>query len=223
MAGRRNTDFFVDMLESLNENQRRAVREIGFGALLNFNIRSFPRALAYYLINNFNSKTSSIELNSGESLFLDDEDVHITLGFPIGSLPINKSKFQKNTHIKTEIARFCKGGEKKMVPKYVVEQMERDKEGGELFKWTFMVLMEYALINTPADGNLRPKILDYIADVEKIKEYNWCGYVISRLHETQKRWKKDTAKIFTGPVIFVVVRIYLFSIVYESIYRKTNI
>ena len=93
LTGRRNTDFFVDMLESLNENQRRAVREIGFGALLNFNIRSLPRALAYYLINNFNSKTSSIELNSGESLFLDDEDVHITLGFPIGSLPINKSKF----------------------------------------------------------------------------------------------------------------------------------
>lgn len=223
LAGRRNTEFFVDMLENLNQNKKRAVQEIGFGALLNFNIRSFPRALAYYLINNFDSTSSSIKLNSGESLFLDDEDVHITLGFPIGSLPMKRVKFQENTKIKTEIARDCKRGEKKMVPSYVVDQMKKDEEGGEWFKWNFMVLVEYALINTPADGNVSPQILDYIAEVEKIRQYNWCSYVISKLHETQKRWKRNTSKIFTGPVIFVVVRIYLFSIVYESIYRKTNI
>ncbi|XP_042016180.1 uncharacterized protein LOC121764189 [Salvia splendens] len=215
LAGRSNTDFFVDMLESLNKNQRRAVREIEFGALLNFNIRSFPRSLAYYLIYNFNHKSSSIKLNSGESLFLDDEDVHITLGFSIESLPMNRIKFQKNINIKTQIARFCKGGEKKMVPAYVVEQMMKDEEGGEWFKWNFMVLVEYALINTPADGNVSPQILDYIADVEKIKQYNWCSYVISKLLETQKRWKRNTTKIFTGPVIFVVA-CYVDKIVFEK-------
>ena len=62
---------------------------------------------------------------------------------------------------------------------------------GQWFKWTFSVLVEFALINTPDDGNVRAKILDYITDVEKIKQYNWCNYVISRLHDTQKSWKKN--------------------------------
>ncbi|XP_042029974.1 protein FAR1-RELATED SEQUENCE 5-like [Salvia splendens] len=109
LAGRRNTDFFVNMLETLNKNKKRDVREFGFGALLNFKIRSFPRSLAYYLIYNFNHKSCSIKLNNEESLFLDDEDVHITLGFPMGSLPMSMIKFQKNINIKSEIARFCKG------------------------------------------------------------------------------------------------------------------
>lgn len=68
MRKKRNINYFVIMLESLNKNQRRVVREIGFDALLKFNIRSFPRAMAYYPIDNFDHKSSSIILNSGEGL-----------------------------------------------------------------------------------------------------------------------------------------------------------
>ena len=107
------------MLESLNNNQRRVVRELDFGALLNFNIRSFLIALAYYLIYNFDRKSSSIINNRG-SLFSDEEDFHITHAFPIGSLDINRIKYQKNINIKNQIARFCKGGENKMVSRNIV-------------------------------------------------------------------------------------------------------
>ncbi|KAL1544913.1 hypothetical protein AAHA92_21704 [Salvia divinorum] len=192
------------MLQSLNDKQRSAVKEIEFGALLHYNIKSIPRALARYLLENFEPISCSIALNTGDLLFLDEEDVHITLGFPMGPLPIERKKFQKNLNIKSEITKACAGGENAMVPSYIVEQLQKDKEGGQWFKWNFMILVEVALINTLADGNVRPKILDYIYDVENIKRHNWCRYVISELLKTHKSWIKKPDKVFGGPSVFVV-------------------
>ncbi|KAL1554277.1 hypothetical protein AAHA92_14855 [Salvia divinorum] len=204
LAGRRSPLYFVEMLQSLNDKQRAAVKEIGVDTLLHYNIKSIPRVLARYLLENFEPISCTIVLNSDDLLFLDEEDVHITLGFPMGPLPIERKKFQKNLNIKSEIAKSCSGGQNAMVPNYIVEQLHKDKEGGQWFKWNFMILVEVTLINTPPDGNVRPKILDYISDVENIKKYNWCRYVISELLKTHKSWIKKPDKVFGGPSVFVV-------------------
>lgn len=50
-------------------------------------------------------------------------------------------------------------------------------DGGLEFKKLFMFLLENALIETPGDGMMKPKILYFIDDVDEIKNMKWCGYL----------------------------------------------
>ncbi|XP_057790617.1 uncharacterized protein LOC131007701 isoform X2 [Salvia miltiorrhiza] len=46
---------FHDSLRKLNEAQKNAVREIGFGRILDLKLKDLPRHLAYWILNKFNS------------------------------------------------------------------------------------------------------------------------------------------------------------------------
>ncbi|KAG6425483.1 hypothetical protein SASPL_115921 [Salvia splendens] len=44
---KRTTRFFLRILKSLNEKQKAAVRQLGFGGLLEYDVSSIPTTLAY--------------------------------------------------------------------------------------------------------------------------------------------------------------------------------
>ncbi|MFS7900523.1 hypothetical protein Hanom_Chr00s119028g01810931 [Helianthus anomalus] len=46
-----------ELVESFNENQRQAVRNIGFGSILGFIMGPIPSTLGWWLVNNYDPKT----------------------------------------------------------------------------------------------------------------------------------------------------------------------
>ncbi|XP_042024181.1 uncharacterized protein LOC121771459 [Salvia splendens] len=75
---------FLNCLKQLNPRQRRSMTEIGFGGVLDFDIKEIPRYLAYWVLNALHLARCQIKLAAGEYLTLDEEDTHLTLGFPRG-------------------------------------------------------------------------------------------------------------------------------------------
>ncbi|KAG6390753.1 hypothetical protein SASPL_148498 [Salvia splendens] len=164
MKLRRSPKFLVEMMELLNENQRQAVQDMGFGHLIHFNITSIPSQLAYWLLYNFDPITCSVKAR-GQRVHLTEEDVHMTMGFPRGEIMIVRSTRQDNQMMLDEIASVGDKNRYNMLPKFLQTQMLKDEDGGLWFRRLFLILMETHLIEPSADGYCKTKLLGVLADV----------------------------------------------------------
>ncbi|XP_042038175.1 uncharacterized protein LOC121784058 [Salvia splendens] len=111
---------------------------------------------------------------------------------------------QSNFTFNDLVAARCGKGRFKMTPKDIPHLMMQEVNGGDFFKKLFMFLLENALIETPADGHCKPKILNFVDDVDDIKNLNWCGYVLSVLEATFPTWANRQSVNFSGPIYFLV-------------------
>nr|GMD78559.1 ulp1 protease family, C-terminal catalytic domain-containing protein [Ipomoea batatas] len=66
------------------------IREMGFAALLDFNVNECPPRLVYWLLSNFDGETRVFDLGGGRSLALEERDVELVLGFPRGPIEMVK-------------------------------------------------------------------------------------------------------------------------------------
>jgi hypothetical protein len=75
----------VEFLATITGAQVRAIKEIGFGSILDLRVKIIPGAIGYYLVEHFDVVSMSLNLHIGkESLHITDREVHDTLGIPIG-------------------------------------------------------------------------------------------------------------------------------------------
>ena len=65
--------------------------------------------------------------------------------------------------------------------------------------------METALIETSPCGYVRPRIVDILGDLQKVKKHDWCGYLLNNMLRTRELWKNNRSKVFSGPIVFLVV------------------
>lgn len=72
-----------DLIRCLNEIQRLAVKELGFGGLLFLETSILPVFLSWWLVSNYDPYSHTLKLKRGW-LDITAEDVHLTLGFPLG-------------------------------------------------------------------------------------------------------------------------------------------
>ncbi|KAG6399950.1 hypothetical protein SASPL_141436 [Salvia splendens] len=81
-----NYSFFLRILKSLNERQKNAVRQLGFGGLLDFDVTSVPGTLAYWLLEHFDHLRCCLMLPNDVELEVDTKDVELVFGFPNGGI-----------------------------------------------------------------------------------------------------------------------------------------
>ncbi|KAG6405020.1 hypothetical protein SASPL_132600 [Salvia splendens] len=65
---------------------KNAVRQLGFGGLLNFDVTSVPGTLAYWLLEHFDHLRCSLMLPNDVELEVDTKDVELVFGFPNGGI-----------------------------------------------------------------------------------------------------------------------------------------
>lgn len=199
---------FVKYIQMLNPRQIEVVNELGFGAILNYNIPQIPGKLAHWVLSVFDRPHCTIAFSDDKDkgLHLTDDNVHLTFGFPKDETFIERTtKLQSNFVYNDDVARRLGKSRYLLTAGEIGSLMVQDVDGGPEFKKLFMFLLENALIETPSDGMLKPKILHYIDDVDEIRNFNWCAYLISVLDLTYKSWKASTSVSFTGPISFLVV------------------
>ncbi|CAH9109702.1 unnamed protein product [Cuscuta europaea] len=78
----------TEIMTAMSEEQKAEVVEMGFGPLLNLQIKQLPMQLAYWTVENFDSRSLSLVLPNNEKLRTNEDAVHFTLGFPKGDLNV---------------------------------------------------------------------------------------------------------------------------------------
>ena len=207
--------YFSNMLAALNVNQRKAVVEKEFRAILNFSLQYLPPKLAYWVATHFNPLTCNLPIGKvvgvkhADGNHIDEVDVHLTLGFPKGMVLLQSKKKGSNFALMDDIANKEGKPRRLLSPDNIEKHMLKEENGGDLFKKLFLVLLEYYLIKAPSDGFLRPKILHLIDDVSNVHNYSWCKYVLSLFLDVYETWNESRIRYYTGPTVFLVVSLLI--------------
>ncbi|KAJ8419830.1 hypothetical protein Cgig2_019353 [Carnegiea gigantea] len=95
------------LIEKLNDKQKEAVKEIGFGGFLHFQLDMILEKLAVWLVRNFDTCSCSVPLTHGR-FRVTEHDVYITLALPKGPFEVTEAKSETNssTEFKTLLKRW---------------------------------------------------------------------------------------------------------------------
>ncbi|KAJ8420524.1 hypothetical protein Cgig2_024955 [Carnegiea gigantea] len=95
------------LIEKLNDKQKDAVKEIGFGGFLHLQLDMIPGKLAVWLVRNFDTCSCSLPLTHGR-FRVTEHDVYMTLALPKGPFEVIEAKSETNssTEFKTLFKRW---------------------------------------------------------------------------------------------------------------------
>lgn len=94
---------------------------------------------------------------------------------------------------------------KSILLKDVMAAIMRYADAGDWFKRDFIVLVETCLFEHSADGKVQPKVLDNLAYLSKVRDLNWCGYMIKQPMRHRESWEANKSIVYTGPILFLIV------------------
>ncbi|KAJ8435721.1 hypothetical protein Cgig2_002678 [Carnegiea gigantea] len=140
--------------------------------------------------------TSLNLLNS--KLLIDEEDVYVTLGLPMGQLEIGEGQ-SSQTDIEWNIER---GGPPIGSMHKVI--LECGGHGHEFITDLLAYAISTCIVRN-ANGTCHFRILKYLHNVNEIYNYNWCVYVINCLNDAVSEWKGDKSTFFMGLLLFLMV------------------
>ncbi|KAJ8433028.1 hypothetical protein Cgig2_015455 [Carnegiea gigantea] len=191
---------FLNLVERLDHEQWSAIMETGFGGMLAVRTRLIPKQLARWLLNSYDPWETSLKLPN-EKVLIYEEDVHATLGLPMGPLEVREGKTSDND---TDYAIFLehlrerwnikRGGPSVGSMEYAI--IERGSHGAE-FIIDFIIHATSTCIIGNANGTCHFRVLNNLRN---------CAYVIKCLNNAVIEWKAHKTKFFTGSLLFLMVK-----------------
>uniref|UniRef100_A0A166CSA2 Aminotransferase-like plant mobile domain-containing protein n=1 Tax=Daucus carota subsp. sativus TaxID=79200 RepID=A0A166CSA2_DAUCS len=191
---------FCEVLNQLPAEQIRWIR--GFHELLNFSIKELPHRLGFQLLKSFDEDKCVLNLECGE-IPITEEDVHLVLGLPKGTLPI-ELETDEDSQAEKEKPFRAQFGKSHVRTSDLVSEIKKGT-ADDHFKTNFLVLMGNTLIQTVSNGLVDQRLVRFKGDINRCNVYNWCSYILQSLKTCKKEWAKDPAtKYFCGPLVFLI-------------------
>lgn len=119
---------FLKKLKNLNQPQKTSVCELGFESILSLTNKSVPKCLGLWVVENFDPHKTCLRMADGETILIEDSDVHIALGIPLGSIEIPTDNTDDECNALVEW-RSKINPNKRIYPSYVYAKMLADRDG----------------------------------------------------------------------------------------------
>ncbi|XP_019185968.1 PREDICTED: uncharacterized protein LOC109180714 [Ipomoea nil] len=197
------------LVSSLSPEQHQAVRDMGFGSLLNATLSLCDCELLRYLLERFDVGRCSIHLEE-EELLLGDDDVQKTLGIPRGQQTVVEAEITSKDPQFTGLVELWRQrwGVKTGTPttSQMLNGIIERRDHGDMFKRDFIIYVVSTLIRGFKNMFCNYRLLYSLQDVSKIQDFNWCAYTIRSLVDTTTTWRGKRDAAFTGPATFLMVR-----------------
>ena len=191
------------VLTNLTDKQRQSVRDMGFGGILEYRLSEIPTRLGYWVLDKFDEDSCSLKFN-GNTIRVTREAVHEILGIPMGTIHVDALKGTSRSDKLTKSWKSLFGGNIGRIYFTNVEDIiQSQKEGGWMFKVTFLVLLFTAMGQSNMCATVNLKFLPCILGEEDIIHLDWCTYMIECLVNTKRSWKRSTH--YNGPLVMLLV------------------
>ncbi|KVI11177.1 hypothetical protein Ccrd_010415 [Cynara cardunculus var. scolymus] len=128
-----------ETVKALNSNQRAAIKEMGFDALLDMTLFGIPSKLGHYVVDMLDTSNMTIQLRDGQ-IPITVKSIHDVLGLPTGGLDLNLVAPSKcnDAVVSAWRKQFSKD---RMRPKDVMNVIQQSDDAGVMFKMSFLVIM----------------------------------------------------------------------------------
>jgi len=187
---------FMNVISALSPEKKAIIESYGFGSLLKFNKCFVPNKFANWVARLVDSKSGDI-IRDGKVISLTEESVHLVLDLPKGSrcFPSDSSAGRD--------AVLSKFGKDRIphVSFFADKLINKDDLPDEDMFICFMIVALSSFLCPNTNTVPSPKYFGVFEDIDQIKEYNWCGFVLDWLLEHIKaftRGKNEKSKRCQG-------------------------
>nr|GME15878.1 uncharacterized protein LOC109175178 [Ipomoea batatas] len=154
---------------------------MGMGNILDLNITNIPRRLRLWLVENFDPRSCTLQLQNGQSIHITAADVAATLGLPMGQIEITKRAARAVPEILREWRAIFEKTTACITPAAMITRMLETDAGDPWFKRHFALLVITVLIDPMVNGYVNQNYIGHLHDVDNIPNLNWCQLVINSL------------------------------------------
>lgn len=189
------------VIENLNENQRKAVEEIGFGGILSIKCTHLRRELCQWLVQNFNPYSCTLDVY-GKSFKVTHIDVMQIMGLHGGGCDVPTVGNQEDIIELTK--QYC--NTKGEIPLTMLEnQLKEDKTAGDGFKVRFALHVLGALLCPTQQLCAKRSFLYALREVNSLRNMNWAKMVFDYMVEGVKHFKEKDQKGINCCIFFLMV------------------
>ncbi|KVH99370.1 hypothetical protein Ccrd_022399 [Cynara cardunculus var. scolymus] len=140
----------------LNDAQKKVVKQMGLGALLEMTINGVPSKLGFYVVDNLDVKKMELKVVNG-AIPITIESIHELLGLRMGGVDIlEMDEVEDSKNMTTNWRKqFDK---KKMRPKDIMKIIQSSGDAGFNFKLNFLVLFVNLML-LYVEATISPKVV----------------------------------------------------------------
>ena len=195
----------VKLYKYQNKSHQDIISSNGFASFLAIKCSKLQPELCNYLMASFNYETCEMDFPGRGSIPINDEAVQNVLGCPMGKFPV---LYHVDHEAITGVMKTLGFGPGKQPQLLEVETMLKGMDiGDDVYFMLWVLYAVCSMLALTTGVRVCPKIYAAIMDPSKIKDLNWCRFVIMILMETAKG--KGTKNAFTACLTFMTVRILL--------------
>ena len=169
---------FSNVINSLSEDRKDVIRKYGFGSILLFDNCSVPRNFVHWVARLVNYNSSDIVVD-GKVIFLTKEVVHLVLDLPFGGSPFPAD------YTAGKLCLLSRFGKDNVPPiSFFSEALVSKKEMSDDDMFVCFIVVAMSTFLCP-NSSVVPchKFFGIFEDLDKIRSYDWCGYILSWLLE----------------------------------------
>nr|GMD74896.1 uncharacterized protein LOC109191529 [Ipomoea batatas] len=164
-----------------------------------------PRQLGLWLVENFNPRSCTLQLQNGQTIHITADDVAAVLGLPKGNIEITKRTAKVIPAILKEWRWLFEKTTAYITPRALTRKMVEVDAADPWFKHHFALLVMSVLIDPMVNGYVNQNYIDHLLDVGNIPNLNWSQMVINALINSKQVWMKSADKLYGGPILFLMV------------------
>ena len=197
-----------EVMKNLKNKQKEAVKSLGFGSLLQFDLNVMPSRLGYWLLQRFDGKSGTLTVFD-QTIHITNELVFHTFGFPMGKYAVdvrdvlkersNEIYIKWKKQFKSNNSRLYVN--KDLMP--VLRNQIKKNDSGELFQMNFIVLFCTILSHVVSTGTMNTAVIPSLFDLTRVRQLDWCGYVVEYLKSERLVW--DERKPYFGGLLLLEV------------------
>jgi len=201
----------VECVQCLNDDQKEAVKEMGFQGILGMKLVQSPAKLGYYLLDNLDHDTLKITTPNG-TIHFTSKLVHEIFGIHSGGVDIDDLPVvgKESPLVSIWYSQFKSD---KMTRGDIVDRIKEDGDSGIIFKMNFITLFVNCICKSYPSGFCIPTIVHKMAGNPDVSSMDWCSFVLNCVRGSKRNWKPNSpTNIYAGPITLLVVsnfRLYM--------------
>ncbi|XP_076940624.1 uncharacterized protein LOC143609873 [Bidens hawaiensis] len=193
----------VNVMKRFTPEQREAVKEIGFGSLLDLKCRTLRRSLCLWLLERFNTIRRSLEI-CGKRIPLSPRDVELVMGLPAtGREVVNSGPDDLVADLRLKYNASNRG-----ISVRFLEERLGEPEAGDDFKRAFLLYVLGTLLCPTARLDVSPSFLHFLTDMDSVHEYNWAKFLLDKLVREVSRFRQGKQRAVGGCLLFLQLFYY---------------
>jgi hypothetical protein len=207
---RTSTFKLLQLFNNFSEAKKACFKTCALGHFLGLAIGRLPKYYAHYVVSQCNHRSLKFVVADRSSFMISAKNVKLTLGLPMGPRSMSGLPSNKAASIKKWSAQFDErvkeGKKKKDISMSELKALILDTEDEDLgpdFIRNVLLYIINAVIWSPGSDSVYLDPLPFLEDVDNIKEYNWCQFVIDKVVAAGEKWTAESP--YCGPLLFLIV------------------